>query len=497
MNYRHLYIIIILLSIWSGSAFSQTDCISDPPSSPLFTSVSVDPETGNTKFQWTPSPSTNIAAYVIYSYKNGDGMAIDTVRDPAATSYTLTSTVTKYFSVSYVISAMSLPRCTSIFSNVLKSIFENVSIDTCLKKIVVSWNSYRSFPEKVSGYSVLVSVDGSDYTEAASLSSSDTTFTLNDFTIDAEYCFVVRANLENGNNSTSNKMCLSTRMERAPLWINADQATLNSDGKVSLSFTVDPLSEIKQFSLERKSGSTGIFQEISKPVSAGGKIFYIDSQAKTNIINYYRLSAINACNLPVTVSNIASNIVITSERSGDNIVLSWNAYKTWLGNIASYKLFINTGKGFEEKAEIAASDTVFILGYQQIMYEVTGSEVCFYITASEASNPYGISGESISSETCISPTEIITVPNVFTPNNDLQNDLFRPVLSFTPLEYHLIITDRKGNVLFDTSDYHAEWDGTQNGKPQPQGVCLWYLKLTTPSGKTISKTGTITIITGK
>jgi gliding motility-associated-like protein len=286
-------------------------------------------------------------------------------------------------------------------------------------------------------------------------------------------------------------------MERPPLWINADQATLNSDGKVSLSFTVDPLSEIKHFSLERKSGATVIYQEISQPVSTGGKIFYIDSQAKTNIINYYRLSAINSCNLPVTVSNIASNIVLASERSGDNIVLSWNPYKTWLGNITSYKLFINTGKGFEEKAEIDASDTVFILGYQQIMYEVTGSEVCFYISASESLNPYGISGESISSETCISPTEIITVPNVFTPNNDLQNDLFRPVLSFTPLEYHLIITDRKGNVLFETRDYHAEWDGTQNGKPQPQGVCLWYLKLTTPSGKTISKTGTITIITSK
>jgi gliding motility-associated-like protein len=286
-------------------------------------------------------------------------------------------------------------------------------------------------------------------------------------------------------------------MQRPPLWINADQATINSDGKVALSFTVDPSSEIGQFSLERKTGSSGVFQEITKPVPSNGKVVYTDSQAKTNIINYYRLSAVNSCKLPVTVSNIASNIVLASVRSGDNIVLSWNPYKSWLGTIESFKLFVNTGKGFEEKAEIAPSDTFYVQGYQQIMYDVTGSEVCFYVTASETSNPYGITGESISSETCIPPTEIVTVPNVFTPNNDLQNDLFRPVLSFTPIEYHLIISDRKGNVLFDTRDFHAYWDGTQNGKQQPERVCLWFLKLTTPSGKIISKTGTITVITDK
>jgi gliding motility-associated-like protein len=186
--------------------------------------------------------------------------------------------------------------------------------------------------------------------------------------------------------------------------------------------------------------------------------------------------------------------VLSLERSANNIVLSWNPYRSWLGTISSYKLFINSGNGFKENDVISASDTFFVQGYQQIMYEVTGNKVCFYIDATETGNPHGISGESISSEICTSPTEIITVPNVFTPDNDLINDLFRPVLSFTPQEYHLIISDRQSSILFETRDYLASWDGTLNVKPQPQGVFLWYLKLTTPSGKVISKTGTITII---
>ena len=494
MKNRHLYIVILLFSFWTAGAYSQINCITDPPIPPVLTSVSVQPETGNTKFTWTLSPSADIAAYVLYSYKNGDGMAIDTIWDPAATSYTISSTATKYFSVSYVVAAMRLPRCTSIFSNVLNSIFEVASIDTCTKKILVSWNSYPSLPVKVTGYSVLLSANGGSYSVSANVSAGETSFTLNDFTIDAEYCFVVRANLEGGTFSSSNKTCLSTKMQRPPQWINADQATVNSEGKVAVSFTIDPLSEINHFSLERKNDSSGTFQEISQPVSMNGSVSYIDNQAKANTIYYYRLAALNSCAIPVTISNTASNIVLSLELSGSDIILSWNSYKKWLGIIESYRLFINTGKGYEEKSVIPPGDSIFVLGYKQIMYEVSGKEVCFYISASETSNPYGVSGLSYSSEICTSPTEIITVPNVFTPNNDLDNDLFRPVLSFTPVDYHLIISDRQGTVLFETRDFHAEWDGSQNGNPQSQGVCLWFLKLTTPSGKVISKTGTITII---
>jgi gliding motility-associated-like protein len=489
-----IYILFLMYNLWPTGAFSQTDCVTNPPLPPVLTSVSVQPETGNTRFTWTLSPSPDIAAYILYSYKNGDGMPLDTIWDPAATSYTLSSNVTKYFSVSYVIAAWRRPTCTSILSNVLNSIFEEVSIDTCTKRIIVTWNSYQSMPVKVTGYSVLLSVNGGAYTESGNTDAGETRFILNDFTIDAEYCFVVRANLEDGSYSASNKICISTKMQRPPQWINADQATIDSNGNVALSFTIDPLSAINRFSLERRIGPSGSFQEISKPVSVNGKIYYVDIQADIKIINYYRLSAINSCNIPVTVSNLASNIVLSLERSGNDIILSWNHYKKWLGIISSYRLFIDTGKGFEEKAEIAATDSTYTLGYQQIMYGITGNEVCFFISASETSDPHGVSGQSHSSKICSYPTELITVPNVFTPNNDLVNDFFKPVLSFTPLDYQLIISNRKGKILFETRDYHAEWDGSQNGDPEPQGVCLWFLKVTAPSGKVISRTGTLTIV---
>jgi gliding motility-associated-like protein len=162
--------------------------------------------------------------------------------------------------------------------------------------------------------------------------------------------------------------------------------------------------------------------------------------------------------------------------------------------VSEYRLFIDTGNGFEEKAAIGANDSLYTLDYKNIMYEVSAGEICMYISASEISNPHGITGLSNSSRICTEPVETITVPNIFTPNNDLVNDLFKPVLSFTPVDYHLIVSEQHGSVLFETRDYNQSWDGSKNGNLQPDGICLWFLKATTPSGKRLTRTGTVTIL---
>jgi gliding motility-associated-like protein len=116
------------------------------------------------------------------------------------------------------------------------------------------------------------------------------------------------------------------------------------------------------------------------------------------------------------------------------------------------------------------------------------------IKAVEASNPYGVNGASYSSRICTPVTENIIVPNVFTPDNNSVNDYFKPVLSFTPLAYKLIITDLQRKTVFETNDYLEEWNGTKNGSTLPRGVYLWFLKVSAPSGRNIEKTGTVTII---
>jgi hypothetical protein len=63
----------------------------------------------------------------------------------------------------------------------------------------------------------MVSVGGTPFIKAGESGAEDNSFIINDFTTATEYCFIVRANLENGKYSGSNKDCVFTRIQRPPM----------------------------------------------------------------------------------------------------------------------------------------------------------------------------------------------------------------------------------------------------------------------------------------
>jgi gliding motility-associated-like protein len=488
MRFSHIAIILMVSAI---RMYAQVDL--DPPASPVLDLVSVDHLTGNVEMTWTKSTSSDVSGYVIYLYKNGEGYELDTIYNPAAVSYIYSGSGSNYYSESFVVAALDTAGNISPLSNELSTIHTVAQIDTCNKRITVSWNRYSSVPRVVLGYSLYCSVNGGALTDAAQATPDKTSITIDDFEVDAQYCFYIKANLSGGSFSGSNKTCLLTKMQRPPEWINADYATIDPFREILLSFTIDPLSEIRTYSLERKTGYDGDFTPIYSFNDLRNRTLYTDSRTDISKVNFYRLKALNNCNNPIMISNIASNIVLSADKTEEEIILSWNKYRTWGGINDSYKLFIMTGTGLEERYTIPGSDTTITLRYEDLMYEATLKDICFLIRAMEASNPYTENGTSSSSIECIPVTERISVPTIFTPDNNSVNDLFKPFLSFTPLSFKLVITDLRRRALFETTDFNESWDGTRNGEPQPEGVYLWFLNAKAPSGKEIIRTGSVTL----
>ena len=70
----------------------------------------------------------------------------------------------------------------------------------------------------------------------------------------------------------------------------------------------------------------------------------------------------------------------------------------------------------------------------------------------------------------------LQAPNLFTPNGDERNDLFR-VIYTEGLEietFELKVYSRWGNLVFETNNIDEGWDGTKDGELMPSDVYVYY-----------------------
>ncbi|WP_051568564.1 T9SS type B sorting domain-containing protein [Crocinitomix catalasitica] len=89
---------------------------------------------------------------------------------------------------------------------------------------------------------------------------------------------------------------------------------------------------------------------------------------------------------------------------------------------------------------------------------------------------------------------IIEMPNVFTPNGDGVNDLFKPIKINEIQEWHLIIKNRWGVVLFESIDPYEPWDGKIEGTLCVDGVYYWSIYATDSFQKLQRLNGPLTLI---
>ncbi len=74
----------------------------------------------------------------------------------------------------------------------------------------------------------------------------------------------------------------------------------------------------------------------------------------------------------------------------------------------------------------------------------------------------------------ISFDAVIYVPNTFTPDGNLFNPIFKPE-GGNLVEFHMIIFNRWGEILFESYNFDIGWDGTYGGKVCPDGTYIWVI----------------------
>ncbi len=87
----------------------------------------------------------------------------------------------------------------------------------------------------------------------------------------------------------------------------------------------------------------------------------------------------------------------------------------------------------------------------------------------------------------------IIIPNVFTPNGDGINDLFKISGINSNSNFNCTIFDRWGLKLYDWSDVTKGWDGKTNGKLCNDGTYFYVLNFTDNTNNEIKKQGNLNL----
>lgn len=87
------------------------------------------------------------------------------------------------------------------------------------------------------------------------------------------------------------------------------------------------------------------------------------------------------------------------------------------------------------------------------------------------------------------------IPNSFSPNEDGNNDIFKPYgYGMKPETFEMLIFDRTGRLVFHTTNYEQGWDGKDNGKLAPFGAYVYVIRTESMDGEKKEYSGTVTVI---
>jgi gliding motility-associated-like protein len=500
---KGLYFLAILFMF----GFTGMHVFGQVPEKPDLIRVTVDPETGHDWVYWKPSPSLNVDFYVVgravWPNPQEPESYIEVARTAnSATSAEITNTSSGSESVAYTVWAVDTVGTLEYLSLFDKppdsTMFLHAVFDSCQSSITLTWNDYNTWRGSIQNYTVYQWIGTGLYNALAVLPEGVNTWTFQPVNENMTYSLFVEVTANHEDSilhSISNRVNPFTRMSVVPDSIYADFATLGENNTVDLSFSIDPASELQNYKLLRSASRGGPRDTIAAFKTPGKTIVYQDKISFTSGVYYYRLMALNNCGKEVVVSNPACNVLLGGQNQNLLIALSWNDYFDWTGGVDHYSVYRTIGDGGIPAEEMnAGKDTFYMDDFStRINYsDPQSTRVCYQVAAYEADDAGMAQNISRSNHLCFALDPDVRMPNAFIPNNhDGVNDIFGPLFSFVPERYTLTIYNRAGLKIWEGSE---PWDGTVKGKPVPEEVYMYHLKLFNYESADRELAGQVTVV---
>jgi len=377
------------------------------------------------------------------------------------------------------------------------SIFLQSTIDSCNQTISLSWSFVGDWENDVEAYEIWLSEDAEEAERLDVIMGDQTNYVLQNVEDGVTYEFFINAFEQNtGANARSNVSSIAAMVVNPVGNLLVKNVTFTEQDEVALLWEWNPNADLVDAKIFRSSdnrsfenvGNPAIINPLPSPTnylvtSTHGK------QGKT----FYRVSTVDQCDSS-RLSNYVSTIFLEGNALPTNEnQLTWTPYDSRIGTVNGYSIYKLVANDPLFLGRINGANTSFV----DPIITPADAGACYYIEA-DFSVTFASSGIethiSRSNTTCLSQTATIVMPNAFAPNG--QNRSFKPTILFseTIANYQLVIYNRYGGKMFETTNMNIGWNGQKDGKDVSMGTYTYLVRIEQIDGEQVEKVGVLMLL---
>ncbi len=462
----------------------------DPPAAPPILMVTVESDV-NDSIAWRQSLEPDFDHYVLWweqPVASGIWVPVDSFYNRLDTSFTHLGLNTLNNSYCYRMQAVDICGYRSSLDSSRIHCTINLEASPGIDLATLTWNPYIGW-DSVFLYDIyrVTDYDTNAVQYLGSVLGGTHSFIDSTVVCYNEYCYRVKAREFGGTQerSWSDTSCAKPIHIPNPIPMYICSATVVNDTFVEISWGIPPNSQPMMLFLERSTNGTtwGTLAQLGPFVTS-----YTDVNVEVHAQSYYyRISMIDSCGDLGPFSNIGRTILLESSLQSGLPFLEWNPYEEWTAGVLNYNIEV-----FNDATQAWQPVTTGAGGILEFLDEITNIDqpiYCYRVYGNEN----GGGCRSLSNETCVPVGPTLFAPNAFTPNGDGLNEFFELKGRYIA-EYHFMLFDRWGALIFESYDLTKHWDGMWRDKACQEGVFVWVATARGFDGTVIERRGSCTLI---
>ena len=492
----------------TGLGGSSSNIITDvfldnnKPADVVMDSISIDPS-GHPIVTWIPGTSGDVAGYEIQQLLAGGVWQMIGFAPGNLTTSFISDSINACAAVK-TFAIITLDQCNNkstgvgTYPKALNTLFMETPVkNECKGTILLTWNSYNNMNPALGEYQIYLQEGSKSDSLIGTTSPGITTFTdTRSFTNGVRYSYYVHAVSQDGmKSSTSCKSSFISSRPLRPDTLSLNYVTVRNSQYVEMGIHFGPLETVKTIRILRSSTGIGRFDTIASITPGNLEDMVIDdTTASVNQQSYYsKIDVLDECDETAITSDVARTIYLTCQANNDESnALSWNDYEGWRAGIDHYDAnrFVNNIPDPGNPIHTSPQGNTTYIDPPSATLQA-GNVISYQVEAFEKNTAGGVS--SLSNIVTAVRQPIVMIPNAFAPKGI--NQVFRPKMRYVDnTKYQMLIFNKWGQQIFETSDLAIPWDGKQNGEYVPIGIYFYRLEYSSFSGEIFTKTGAVVVV---